>query len=202
MLGLRARRIEVAVTLGLRTTGRAKAPLIAEVERELEDMDVASLLAEKGTTAPTIVQLRERHHALARLIAEGKKPGEAAILCRYSQSRMSILLSDPAFVELVAHYRDVVNEQFVDFQRKLSDLAIDAAGILQDRMELEPEKLSDALLLQVVQVGADRTGHGPSQKSEVNIKVGFADRLAAAQIRTTSMKNITPLDALSDVEST
>jgi hypothetical protein len=184
------------MTLGLRTTGRAKSPLIAEVERELEDVDVASLLAEKGVTPPTIVQLRERHHALARLIAEGRKPGEAAIICRYSQSRMSILLSDPAFQELVAHYRDVVNEQFVDFQRKLSDLAIDAAGILQDRMEQEPEKISDALLLQVVQVGADRTGHGPSQKTEVNIKVGLAERLASAASRVALARDVTPKEEL------
>lgn len=156
--------------------------------------DVASLLEEKGVQAPTIHAFRERHHALARLIAEGKKPGEAGLLCRYSQSRVSILMSDPAFGDLIQHYRELVNEQFVDFQKKLSELAIDAAGILQDRMENEPDDLSDALLLQVIQVGADRTGHGPSQKSEVNIKVGFADRLAEAQLRVASMKNVTPVE--------
>jgi hypothetical protein len=180
------------MSLGLRTTGRASKAVTAELERELGLDDVATLLEEKGVAAPQIVHIRERHHALARLIAEGKKPGEAAILCRYTQSRMSVLLGDPAFQELVAHYRSVVNVEFVDFQKKLADLALDAASILQDRMEEKPEDLSDALLLQVVQVGADRTGHGPSQKTEVNVKIGLAGRIASAHERALRARDITP----------
>lgn len=180
--------------LGLRTVGRAKAALVAEVEKELDELDLDSLLHERGGKAPEVVNLRERHHALARLIAEGKKPGEAALICRYSQSRVSILMSDPAFMELVAHYREVVNEEFVDFQRKLKDLALDAAHILQERMEDAPDDLPSGLLLQVVQVGADRTGHGPSAKTEMNIKIGLADRMLAARQRSelSQMRDITP----------
>lgn len=178
--------------LGLRTTGRASKATSAEFERDLDMSDVESLLEEKGVQAQTIHVLRERHHALARHIAEGMKPGEAAILCRYSQSRMSILLGDPAFCELIAHYQTIVNEQFVDFQQKLADLALDAANIMQSRMEDDPDKLSDALVLQIIQVGADRTGHGPSQKTEVNIKVGLAERLNAAHARIAHAKDITP----------
>lgn len=181
------------MTLGLRTTGRAAKPMLAEMERELGLDDVESLLGEKGVQAPQIKEFRERHHALARLIAEGRKPGEAAILQRYSQSRMSVLLADPSFRELVAHYQSIVNEEFVDFQAKLSELALDAAMILQSRMEERPDDLSDALVLQIVQVGADRTGHGPSSKTEVNVKVGLADRLAEATRRSQlAMRNITP----------
>lgn len=178
--------------LGLRTTGRATKALSAEVERELDECDIASLLEERGTKPPQVHTLRERHHALARLIADGKSPSDAAILCRYTQARVSVLMGDPAFQELIAHYRDIVAEEFVDFQKKLADLAIDAASILQERMEDKPDDLSDALLLQVVTVGADRTGHGPSQKSEVNIKVGLAGRLAAATQRIEAMKDVTP----------
>ena len=180
--------------LGLRTTGRAAKVLSAEVERDLDNLDVASLLEERGTKAPQVITLRERHHALARLIAEGKSASDAAILCRYTQSRVSILQDDPAFQELIAHYRDIVNHEFVDFQQKLAGLAIDAASILQERLEDKPEDISDAMLLQVITVGADRTGHGPSQKSEVNIKVGLAGRLAAATQRI-AMKDITPEDS-------
>jgi hypothetical protein len=180
------------MTLGLRTTGRASKAVTAEIERELGLDDVASLLEEKGVEAPQIKEFRERHHALARLIAEGKKPGEAAILQRYSQSRMSVLLSDPAFRELVAHYQEIVNEQFVDFQKKLSELALDAAMILQSRMEDKPDELSDALVLQIVQVGADRTGHGPSQKSEMNVKIGLAERMMSVQERAARAKDVTP----------
>lgn len=184
--------------LDLRTTGRAKKAFSAEVERELGLDDVASLLDERAVAAPQLVQLRERHHALARHIAEGRKPGEAAILCRYSQSRMSVLLADPAFQELVQHYTQVVNHEFVDFQAKLAELALDAASILQSRMEDDPDKMSDALVLQIVQVGADRTGHGPTQKTEMSVKVGLADRFNAARQRVAAaqqMKDITPEEA-------
>lgn len=182
------------MTLGLRTTGRAAKAVSAEVERDLDMDDVQALLGERGVQAPQIKEFRERHHALARLIAEGKKPGEAALMQRYSQSRMSVLLADPAFKELVEHYRVMVNEQFVDFQGKLAELALDAAIILQSRMEETPEDLSDALVLQIIQVGADRTGHGPSQKVEHNHKVGLADRLMSAASRVAKARDITPLE--------
>lgn len=180
--------------LGLRTTGRAAKAVSAEFERDLDMDDVSSLLGEKGVQAPLIKEFRERHHALARLIAEGRRPGEAALMCRYSQSRMSVLLADPAFRELVEHYRVMVNEKFVDFQEKLGELALDAALILQSRMEDKPEDLSDALVLQIIQVGADRTGHGPSQKVEHNHKVGLADRLMSAASRASRAKDVTPLE--------
>lgn len=181
------------MTLGLRTSGRATKTLSAEFERELGLDDVALLLDERGVQSIPIAQLRERHHALARLIAEGRKPGEAALLCRYSQSRMSVLLADPAFRELVIHYTTIVNEQFVDFQAKLAELAVDAAFIMQSRMEETPDELSDATVLSILTIGADRTGHGPSQKSEVNIKVGLADRISAARVRSETARDVTPV---------
>lgn len=179
--------------LGLRTSGRAKAELFAEIEDVISDADVASLQEERGVTAPQIVKLRERHHALARLIAEGKKPGEAALIARYSQSRVSILMNDPAFLELITHYKEVVNREFVDFQRKLAELGVDAATVLQERLEDAPDDMSDALLLRLVEVSADRTGHGPSAKTEVNVRIGLAERLQQARARSeAAMRDITP----------
>ncbi len=182
------------MTLGLRTSGRAAASLFAEIEDAISESDVALLAEERGVAAPKIVQLRERHHALARLIAEGKKPGEAALIARYSQSRVSILMADPAFLELIAHYRENIEREFVDFQRKLAELGVDAATVLQERLEDAPEEISDALLLRLVEVSADRTGHGPTAKTEVNIRVGLAERLQAARQRSeAAMRDITPV---------
>lgn len=183
------------MNLGLRTTGRAQAELFAEIEDAITDADVASLREERGVAAPQVITLRERHHHLARLIAEGKKPGEAALIARYSQSRVSILLSDPAFRELIAHYQDEANREFVDFHKKLAELSTDAATLLQERMEERPDDLSDALLLRVVEVGADRTGHGPTAKTEtnVNVKIGLGARMMQARERSIAvMKDVTP----------
>lgn len=184
------------MNLDLRTTGRAAKPITAEFERELDIDDIMSLQTERGVQAPQVKEFRERHHALARYIAEGHTPGEAAALMRYSQGRMSTLLGDPAFKELVAHYRGLVNGEFLDFQKKLSELAIDAATILQERMEDKPDDIGEAMLLRIVEVGADRTGHGPSQKTEVNVKIGLAARMQSARAHIESkLKDVTPKEA-------
>ena len=182
------------MSLGLRTVGRAKADVEVAIEGLVEDCDLDLLSGPRGADpAPQLTKLRERHHSLARHLAEGKSPGEAALLTRYTQSRVSILLGDPAFQDLVAHYRENVNAEFVDFQRKLSELAIDAAHVLQERLEDAPDEITDAMLLRVVEVGADRTGHGPSAKQELNIRIGLADRLREARERSEAvMKNVTP----------
>jgi hypothetical protein len=51
------------------------------------------------------------------------------------------------------------------------------------RLENEPEKVPFSLLKDLIQLGADRTGHGPSTTQNVNVNVGLADRMAAAQKR-------------------
>lgn len=176
--------------LGLRTTGRAAKEVSFEIERTITEDDIASLRGERGTKPAELGALRERHHALARLIAEGHKPSEAALMCRFAPARVSVLLGDPTFQELVSHYAAIVNEQFVDFQKQLAQLGVDAATLLQERLEDTPDEISTPALMQLVTISADRTGHGPSQKSEVNIKIGLADRLRAARER--SIRDITP----------
>lgn len=180
------------MTMGLRTTGRAAKTASVAFEKEITQEDLDSLLSERGVAAPQIVTLRERHHFLARLIAEGKKPAEAASLARYSSSRVSILCADPAFMELVEHYRGVLAHEFVDFNKQLAQLGVDAAVLLQERMEDTPDEVSTSALMQLVTISADRTGHGPSQKTEVNIRVGLADRLAQARLRTNQLRDVTP----------
>lgn len=181
--------------MGLRTNGRVEKLLTADVERELNELDLDVLGKERGTQAPQIKVLRERHHTAARMLAAGSKPGEVAAACRISLNRISILQSDPAFSELVQHYTTIVNVEFVDFQKKLAELGVDAAHVLQERLEDDDkvEAMSDAFLLKLVEVSADRTGHGPSTKTEVNLKVGIADKLMAARQRAGAvMKDVTP----------
>lgn len=186
---------ERAMSLGLQTVGRSKKAVFAIFDHELTPEEIQGGLCERGTKPPEIKQLRERHHFLARLIAEGKRPGEAAVLARFDNARVSVLLSDPAFKDLVAHYQAMVNEEFVDFQRKLAELSVDAAHILQERLEDTPEEITTGQLMNLITIGADRTGHGPSQKTELNVKIGLADRLAQARERIAVAKDITPPEA-------
>lgn len=157
-------------------------PLVAVVERKLTPADLDLAAAPKGTTPPNVIKLRDRHHALARAIANGVSQNEAAVVAGYSPSRVSILLSDPSFKELVEHYRGQKNEQYRDFHSQLAHLASTASDELLDRLEDEPEKFDNEALLKIVTVTADRTGYGPQSKNlNVNVNVDLAERLARAR---------------------
>lgn len=173
----------------LRTTGRAKKPLVADVARELDGADIALLGEEKGSKAPALKRISDRHHTLARHIAGGMKPGEAAVICRYDVSRVSILLDDPAFQELLSFYRAEVSAEYIDLHAQLAGLSRTAAAELTTRLEDAPEDFSIGALMEVTKLGADRTGHGPqSQSTNLNINVDFAAKLEAARRRVAERK--------------
>lgn len=169
---------------GIRTRGRAAKPVAVAVERDLTPDDLEYLATiERGTTAPDVKKLRDRHHALAKCIAQGMKDGDAAIMCDYDISRVSILKGDPAFQELVAFYRKGVEEQYYGMHEKLAGIASDALSELSDRIEDKPEDFSVGQLMELTKLGADRTGHGPSTKTEVDVRHGIADKMDRARQR-------------------
>lgn len=168
----------------IRTRGRAAQPLTFEIERELGEDDVRALSVEKGSTPPAIKRITDRHHALARLIVDGKSMGEAAYICGISLSRVSILKNDPQFQELLEFYRSEQAEYFKDMHERLANLSSDAVQLVADRMEDDPNSLTTNQLLEIAKMGADRTGFGPqSSQTNLNVNVGVADRLAAARMR-------------------
>jgi hypothetical protein len=125
------------VDLGLdisRTRGRAAKPLAAVELRELTEADLALLETEKGVKPSQIKKIRESHHALARALAAGMKPGEAAIVTGYSQSRISILQADPAFQDLLTVYKEQVGDIYADTHHKMAALAVDAVEEMHDRL--------------------------------------------------------------------
>lgn len=182
-------------SLGLRTTGRAAAPLTATALREIEEGDLPLLDEPRPMgQSQTVKKLRERHHALARALAGGMTPGEAAILCGLDPSRVSVLTSDPSFKELLLFYRQSVNERYFDMHQKLADLGEHAVDLLAERLETAPDDVTFNQLLEVGKFAADRSGYGPSSSTQVDVRVGLADKLEAARLRTQElrMKNITP----------
>lgn len=170
----------------LRTTGRAAKPISAVLVRELDEADLVLLGEERGVKAAPLKRLSERHHALARCLAQGMTSGDAAINCGYVASRVSVLQADPAFQELVHFYRQDVNSKYLDMHGILAGLSIDAAMELRERLEadaeVEEKKLSVTALIELTKLGADRTGFGP-QSSQLNVNVDLAGRLEAARKR-------------------
>lgn len=179
-----------------RTRGRAARPVAATAVKELTREDLAMLGAERGTQAPPIKRLRERHHALARALAGGMSDTEAALITGYDISRVSILKSDPTFRELLEFYRENVDAQYAQLHEVLAGLSVDAAEHLRERLEEQPEDVSIGQLVEIVKMAADRTGHGP-QSSSVNVSIhaNLADRLEAARRRAAHrLVDVTPED--------
>lgn len=167
-----------------RTRGRAALPLTPVKVRDLSLSDLGLLSSEKGSEAPNIKRISNRHHTLARLLASGMGPGEAAIVAGYSASRISILQDDPLFKDLVTFYKKDVDAQYLDMHERIAGLSVDALEELRQRLEEEPDSFSNGMLLDIMTKTADRSGNGPTSTStQVNVNVNLADRLEAARKR-------------------
>lgn len=179
----------------IRTIGRAQRPLVAVEQREITAEDLALLSSERGIEPQPLKRLGERHHALARLLAQGTPPGEASIVTGLTLSRVSILRSDPAFSELVSFYKEKVDLAYSDMHSTLAGLSLDAATTLRDRLEESPEDITIGQLLEITKLGADRTGFGPKSTQDVNVNVGLAQRMQEARERAEQRRrtiDITP----------
>lgn len=128
--------------------------------------------------------IRHTHHRLAQLLAVGVDETVAAKLCNYGLSRVSILKSDPAFVELLAYYAGNVEDKWGDFVSTAANLSMDMLQELQARLDESPGEFTPSSLMEAIKLLADRSGHAPVQKSlNVNIHAGLGDRIRTARER-------------------
>lgn len=171
--------------------GREAIPFEAEIVRELlkEDLDTPP---DPSQSVPVHTKsLRTRHHELAKALASGRKHVEVAALTGYSQSRISILLTDPAFCDLVEHYKEEVNEIFRENHERLADLAKESLEVLLERLDENPDGFTPNQLLEMAKVGSDRTGDGPTstQKVEGTILHATPDRIAHIKNKVREKQN-------------
>lgn len=150
------------------------APLLWAISRPLYEAD---WLSPKGAKAPPLKEIRRSHHQVAKLLAQGERPGRVSILTGYSASRISILQADPAFAELVSFYAkhlDEVNESLSD---RLRMLTLDTLEVIHERVREVPESVPTEELRQVAEMGLDRIGFGKASK-QLNLTVAMtADEL-------------------------
>jgi hypothetical protein len=140
----------------------------AEVVRELTAADLVLLNGDRGVRPSRIQKLTDMHHSIARLVAQGETNYAIALATGYSESRISILKSDPAFQELVAAKREAVaeiTERYAEaIQSKMMAMGMDGLEIMHEKM-LEGE-LSDRDHAEATFKVLDRAGFGPMQKSQ------------------------------------
>lgn len=178
----------------LRLMGRASKDVTAAITRELGEEDLAWIQEERATPPNPVKALRERHHHLARLLAEGATEAQASAITEYTLSRISVLKADHSFQQLIEYYRGQVVEKYLGVHEKMSAASSTALSIILDRMEEDPEKVSLNQAIEIAKMGADRTGHGPSSTQQVNVNVGFAEKLEAARRRVASRTlDLTPI---------
>jgi len=177
-------------SLGLKPVGR-KLPLKALFVRNLEAGDIyaaATTSATEPVGTPPLKKLRDSHHEMARLLASGLKNIEVSQITGYSASRISILKNDPAFRDLLAFYAEQQEEAFVNVKSRLAGLSLDAVGVLSERIIDAPDEVKTSELLDIAKLGLDRTGFGPSTKTETSVqhltKETLDDLKAALQDRT------------------
>lgn len=171
--------------------------------RDIGPEDAA--LMQTAALAPTnqrapLARLREPHHHLAKLLAEGTERVAASRITGYCTSRIKTLENDPAFNELIAHYRETKAAAAPDIDQAITNSALIAGQLLQERMEDEPDSFSNKELLAIRDASLDRIGKGPTSKRTlevVNVQGVLAemrDMMAAEGAMRIVDKN-TPIEA-------
>lgn len=150
--------LEGIVIGGARGGKKVREDLHLEFVRDLQQSDLPLLLnpPPKGSIPGTIKTLRHSHHRAAKLLAEGKKPGEISLLTGYAASSVSNMQRDPAFQELMAYYKENVDGVYLDAHARLASLGLDMADELQRRLEDEPQTFTNKQLTESATAFLDR----------------------------------------------
>ena len=147
--------------------GGARVSEPCEVLRKIVEADLPLLRSEltehswararAGAAQGTLSALRQGHQQLAQLIAAGLDPREAAWATGRSVSGVQGLLSDPAFQDLLEYYRANQRERDFNAFERLVTLGGTAMGVLQERIEENPERFSNNELRQLMESAMDRS---------------------------------------------
>lgn len=168
------------------------APIEIHDLRPLSRADLAVLAEPRPPNS--IQNLRDSHHALARAVASGMSDAECAAATGYSIGRIRMLRQDPAFANLVAHKRSMIDAEFASAGDAVIDYlkgnALKAARMMSDKLDAAEEAgefLPTRDLLSVQELGFDRVGYGKQTKN-INVNVDLAANLERARKRLDSAR--------------
>ncbi len=183
--------------------GPAKTPEVSDL-RVLGRADLAVLAVKRPTNS--LAALRDSHHRVARAIAAGMRGEDLTTLVGYSATRVSILRADPAFQELIAHYRGMVNADFATAMdpviEMLASVRAKSLAMIEDKIDAAAEAnefLPSRDLATFAELGLDRTGYGKVNRN-VNVNVDFAAALEKARTRSASARPQIEAQAISGRE--
>lgn len=143
---------------------------------------------------------RERHHAVARLIAIGATHDHIRRVTGITYKRISLLIADPSFAELVDHYSADVEKKWNTNLDQYLDLGmsnmIRTEAMIQDKLDEADEKDEAIPLLTLNRLSQDRADRfGYHKTSQVEHKHDFAALLDKAIERSGKAKDIKIIEA-------
>lgn len=163
--------------------GQGRDGLTVELVRALTVEDLPAIQNPPPVAAglPVVKQLKQAHHRLAELIAQGKPGTEIALVTGYSQSYISNIQNDPAFAELVQYYSAQKASIFIDAAERLRLLGLDATERLHDKLRDEAEPWSKRELMELIDmalvkpgsVAAAKIGAGAPPGASLSLEVKF-----------------------------
>lgn len=165
--------------------GRLHPQVLVGPPRQLLPADTPMLRERRAT--PKVKKFREAHHRLALLIAQGHTTDAITKLTGYSYSRVSTLMMDPAFQDLVAQKRALVDQDQLDadsaYREEIMKARMAAARHLNqyiEEMDETDETMPVRTALAINEFTADRTGfgkHTTSTNLNANWSVTLEDRI-------------------------
>lgn len=143
-----------------------------------------------------ITKIKDSHHDVARLLASGCSLELTAEKTGYSINRISILKQSPAFQELIAKKREILDDRWADshdvaytmIQRATRKAWRQVEEHLDEADETN-EKIPLKTLLAVAADGSDRVGY-MKKSATLNANIDFAKRLEEAIARSKQPKLI------------
>ena len=159
--------------------------------RPLTREDMTTLLA--PTARGLIVspdRIRDSHHRVARMAASGMKQIDIAAKTGYSTHRVCIILGSPAMVDLIAKYREMVDQSFMESTKEEYDMAREiyrkSQRLVLDKLEAAEIDELDIPLRDLNAIRADGEDRfGVTKKStNINLNADFAAELEAALARS------------------
>lgn len=191
-----------------RTQGEAHEPLVVQYIRDLTPADVEVLnTVPLGDSYVPLKALRATHHSLARLLASGVKPAEAAATTGHSISRVNAMICcDRAFIDLIEHYKGEVTRQYIDVHARLAVLGLATIEELQERLEVTPGQFTNKELFALAELTFDRsiapskgtggrTGQSANGNAGVNVNVTFVSP-KAPEVDESSLIEVVEVKAL------
>jgi len=129
-------------------------------ELAMTAIDAAAARPEEEDDPSDLKKVREKHHSVARMIANGLTQRMVSKLCGYTEGYISVLLNSPAMQELVELYRIQNGAAAQVITEKLKTVGLKAVEKLEQK--LEADELNNQDLLGMAKLGLDRGGHGPT----------------------------------------